>query len=65
MKRAVLWKKNRLCYIELNFDRTDIIENKCQWVTNIFMFFFVFFMRNTFEIEENAVEKMRKEPTFM
>ena len=24
-----------------------------------------FFVRNTFETEENAVEKMRKEPTFM
>ena len=24
-KRAVLWKKNRLCYIELDFDRTDVI----------------------------------------
>ena len=29
-KRAVLWKKNRLCYIELDFDRTDVIKNKCQ-----------------------------------
>ena len=28
-KRAVLWKKNRLCYIELDFDRTDVIKNKC------------------------------------
>ena len=25
-KRAVLWKKNRLCYIELDFDRTDVIK---------------------------------------
>ena len=24
-KRAVLWKKDRLCYIELDFDRTDVI----------------------------------------
>ena len=29
-KRAVLWKKNRLCYIELDFDRTGVIKNKCQ-----------------------------------
>ena len=29
-KRAVLWKKNRLCYIKLDFDRTDVIKNKCQ-----------------------------------
>ena len=29
-KRAVLWKKNRLCYLELDFDRTDVIKNKCQ-----------------------------------
>ena len=27
-KRVVLWKKNRLWYIELNFDRTDVIKNK-------------------------------------
>ena len=25
-KRAVLWKKNRLCHIELDFDRTGVIK---------------------------------------
>ena len=39
-KRAVLWKKKRLCYIELDFDRTDVIKNKYERVTNIFMTFF-------------------------
>ena len=33
-------EKNRLYYIELDFDRTDVIKNKCQWVTNIFMIFY-------------------------
>ena len=54
-KRAVLWKKNRPSYIELNFDHTDIIKN----------IFVTFFMRNTFETEEKVVEKVRKEPSFM
>ena len=62
-KRAVLWKKNRFCYIELDFDRSDVIKNKCQRVANNFMTFF--FIRNAFETEEKAVEKMRKEHTFM
>ena len=61
-KEPFYGRKNRLCYIELDFERTGVIKNKCQGVTNIFMTFFV---RNTFESEENAVEKMRKEPTFM
>ena len=60
-KRAVLWKKNRLCYIELDFDRINVIKNKFRGVTNIYDFF----VRNTFETEEKVVEKMRKEPTFM
>ena len=29
-KRAVLWEKNRLCYIELDIDSTGVIKNKCQ-----------------------------------
>ena len=30
-----------------------------------YKYFYDFFMRNKFETQENAVEKMRKEPTFM
>ena len=30
-----------------------------------YKYFYDFFMRNTFETEEQALEKMRKESTFM
>ena len=29
-KEPFYGRKNRLCYIELDFDRTDVIKNKCQ-----------------------------------
>ena len=40
-KRAVLWKENRLCNIELDFDRTDIIKNKFMSVS--YKYFYDFF----------------------
>ena len=39
-KEPFYGRKDRLCYVELDFDRTDIIKNICQSVTNIFMTFF-------------------------
>ena len=65
-KSHVLWKKSRLCYImhiELNLDHIDVIKNECQWVTNILMIFFLW--ETTFELDEKAVENMRKEPSFV
>ena len=29
-KEPFYGRKKRLCYIELDFDRTDVIKNKCQ-----------------------------------
>ena len=29
-KSRFMEEKNRLCYIELDFDRTGVIKNKCQ-----------------------------------